>query len=139
MKYLVKIILFFMILAGSALHQTLDSYEFSGNQRDILEHFQANQESHDTPQLFFNEAHSSKSSHPLAFVKIELKEKEVDDDEISETKSYLKNTLHFSLIYYLGDKGFFEALTSETFSHVTELLSSVADEILYLEFQVFRI
>lgn len=139
MKYQVKIILFFMVLAGSILNQSRDSYEFSGNQKVILEHFQANLQAHDTPQLYFNEAHSSHSSHPFSMVVMELKEKEVDDDEVSETKTYLKNSLHYSLLFYLVDKGFFDALTSEKFSNYLELLSSAADEILYLEFQVFRI
>ena len=143
MKNAVQVISVFIVILTTILLQDSAIADFSGNRTShyhkvTVEQFYAKQEVSNTPKLYFTEAHSSKSFMPFSAVIMELKE-EVDDDEVSETKTYLKNSLHFSILFYLGDKGFFESLTSETYPNYIELLSSIAEEILYLEFQDFRI
>ncbi|MFT6167631.1 MAG: hypothetical protein ACJASF_002331 [Vicingaceae bacterium] len=143
MKNGVKIISVFIVILTTLLTQDSGIAAFSENKTShyhnlTVEQFYTIQHSNNTPKLYYTEAHSSKSLMPFAAVIMELKE-EVDDDEVSENKTYLKNTLHYSVLFYLGDKGFFESLTSETFPNYIELLSSIAKEVLYLEFQDFRI
>tara|TARA_B110000503_G_C7153463_1_gene416226 strand:- start:503 stop:934 length:432 start_codon:yes stop_codon:yes gene_type:complete len=143
MRNIDKVISVFIVILTTFLAHYSGIAAFSGNRTShyhnlTVEQFYTIQHSDNTPKLYFTEAHSSKSLMPFSAVIMELKE-EVDDDEVSETKTYLKNTFHYSVLFYLGDKGFFESLTSETFPNYIELLSSTSKEVLYLEFQDFRI